>query len=440
MAPKYLLTSEDYYRNFKDSIRSNDTFLSYDAKLKAFMKSKGLAPSQGQYSQLIEGKDTRDIESDIASFISSLRERHYTLGSQKSYLNALIHFYSMNDVPIRRKWISKFMSNDDNNNEDDNGNGEKPYTRDQIARLLEYSDIRSRAMILLMCSSGMRVGGLSSVTDSERTKTKYLRVGDLTPVEEHKIYQITVYSYSKSDKHWTFCTPECRKAIDNYLDYRRQCGENITPKSPLLRQEFDKEDIFAVANAVKPITRFAMKKALTKVMYASGIRTPIVDNKNRLTARRETALTHGFRKYFDTTCTNAGMNKLYIEFCMGHTLPGVKGSYFKPQPDSNGIYRDLLEGHEKSSGYLDSIDWLTIDDSKRLKRENEMLKVNKSEIEQLKEKAKEYDSFMAQYNPMFEEFQREINNLKLSINSEVSNKKKDNKKKQTVENVTTHGA
>jgi hypothetical protein len=91
---------------------------------------------------------------------------------------------------------------------------------------------------------------------------------------------------------------------------------------------------------------------------------------------------------------------------------------------------------------LDAIDWLTINQENRLKRENEMPKVNKSEIEQLKEKAKEYDSFMAQYNPMLEEFQREINSLKLRINSEISNKEKSkssSNKKETVE-ITTHGA
>jgi hypothetical protein len=87
-------------------------------------------------------------------------------------------------------------------------------------------------------------------------------------VDTHQIYQITAYANSKSSRHHTFCTPECRKAIDNYLDYRRQCGENITPKSPLLRQEFDREDIFEVANNVKPLTRFAIKKALTKLVYA----------------------------------------------------------------------------------------------------------------------------------------------------------------------------
>lgn len=62
-------------------------------------------------------------------------------------------------------------------------------------------------------------------------------------------------------------------------------------------------------------------------------------------------MSHGFRKFFDTTCTNSGMNPIYIEFCLGHSLKGVKDSYFLPQPDSNGGYLDILEGRDKSPGW-----------------------------------------------------------------------------------------
>ena len=54
------------------------------------------------------------------------------------------------------------------------------------------------------------------------------------------LYQIHVYDYSTSEDYYTFCTPECRKAIDNYLDNRRRDGERITRVSPLLRAEYNK--------------------------------------------------------------------------------------------------------------------------------------------------------------------------------------------------------
>jgi hypothetical protein len=57
-----------------------------------------------------------------------------------------------------------------------------------------------------------------------------LRVGNLEKVEE--IYKITVYERS-NEEYYTFCTPECVMAIDNYLGYRKRYGEKINDNSPL---------------------------------------------------------------------------------------------------------------------------------------------------------------------------------------------------------------
>jgi hypothetical protein len=82
----------------------------------------------------------------------------------------LNHFYDINDVTIRRKKISKFLSNDDNNvvtledNDNDGdssgGGGDTPYIHEQIAKLLDFADIRTKVIILLMSSSGMRLGAV----------------------------------------------------------------------------------------------------------------------------------------------------------------------------------------------------------------------------------------------------------------------------------------
>ena len=110
------------------------------------------------------------------------------------------------------------------------------------------------------------------------------------PVPKYKIYQIRVYATSKSNRHYTFCTPECKKTIDNYLDYRRSCGENITPRSTLLRLEFDKHDIFQVANDIKPITKSSVKKVINEALYGSGLRTPLITMTKKLNNRLPTAI------------------------------------------------------------------------------------------------------------------------------------------------------
>jgi len=367
----------------------------------------------------------------------------------------LNHFYGINDIVINRKKISKFLSNDDRpqqeqeafdfnikatgDNTNDNydsantsGDNDRPYTRAEIAKLLEYSDLRTKVVILIMASAGLRLNALP-----------LLRMNDLIEIQKYNIYQIRVYSNSRKDRYHTFCTPEAKKAIDNYLDYRRQAGEHITPKSPLLRHEFDRTDIFQVANNVKPLSKFSIKKTIHQILYISGLRTPLVagQNKNKvLNVRRRTAMNHGFRKFFETWCIHSGMNPTYVKLCTGHSL-GVEDSYILPQPDGNGIYQEILEGSDKSLGFIAAIDYLTIDDTQRLKRENETLKVKKSEIEQLKEQAEAYKSFMATFNPKLEEFQREINNLKIHLNSQNNSRKKadnDNNIQQPQSIVSTY--
>jgi hypothetical protein len=73
MTSTYVLNNkscEDYYRRFKEAIKSKDTFLSYNYQLKVHMKYRGIA--DGQYFQLIEDKDTRTIEDEIHSTVKNV--------------------------------------------------------------------------------------------------------------------------------------------------------------------------------------------------------------------------------------------------------------------------------------------------------------------------------------------------------------------------------
>ena len=90
--------------------------------------------------------------------------------------------------------------------------------------------------------------------------------------------------------------------------------------------------------------------------------------------RGESMQTHGFRKFFKTTCINAGMNPLYSEYVMGHRS-GLTKSYFKPS-DS-----ELLEGNDKALGYISAINDLTINEEFRLRKKVDELNKKKDEIE-----------------------------------------------------------
>jgi integrase len=104
---------------------------------------------------------------------------------------------------------------------------DRPYTHQEIATLLTKTSPRDRAIILLMASSGMRVGAIP-----------YLQLRDLQPIDKYQIYKITVYRKSTS-RYYIFCSPETRKEIDSYLSWRQRLGEQIKDDSPLFRKSFD---------------------------------------------------------------------------------------------------------------------------------------------------------------------------------------------------------
>jgi hypothetical protein len=92
-----------------------------------------------------------------------------------------------------------------------------------------------------MCSSGMRIGAIPELR---------LRNLEKVQVAEFTIYKITVYENDK-EEHFTFCTPECAKAIDQYLEIRKRYDEKLNQNSILIREQFDKRDTFAFQDPLK---------------------------------------------------------------------------------------------------------------------------------------------------------------------------------------------
>ena len=70
---------------------------------------------------------------------------------------------------------------------------DRAYTREEIQKMLEYSDIRMKVAILVMLSSGVRVDGLVSI-----------RLKDLDYNEQYKLYKIRIYSDDLNESYFTF--------------------------------------------------------------------------------------------------------------------------------------------------------------------------------------------------------------------------------------------
>lgn len=111
-------------------------------------------------SQPIQG-DPRLIQSQLIEYIIYLRENR-KLGSNSINTNmaAVKKFYDTNDIALKWAKIKSYVGKGKGRG---GGRKDRPYTIKEISKMLEKADQRGKIAILLMCSSGIRVGALSSL-------------------------------------------------------------------------------------------------------------------------------------------------------------------------------------------------------------------------------------------------------------------------------------
>ena len=184
-------------------------------------------------------------------------------------------------------------------------------------------------------------------------------MGALSPLlvshleRKRDFYKINVYKGLKEKgKYFTFCTPECAKAIDTYLEFRERCGEKINADSPLFRKDFDTELYEDARKYVYPWGYDAIKKAYDTHLVKAGLRT--VDHVNKVN-RKEVKMTHDFRFFFKSQRVLAKVYPDLRELLLGHSLKDLKLVYTKMTED------EMLQEYEKG------IDALTIDPANRLR-------------------------------------------------------------------------
>ena len=97
-----------------------------------------------------------------------------------------------------------------------------------------------------------------------------LRIEDLTKVEYQGInlYKVQVYTRTR-DAYFSYCTPECYDSIQEYYDYRKRNHEEIKNNSPLIREQFNKDNQFTV-NAPRFVTGKAIEYLIEHALERSG--------------------------------------------------------------------------------------------------------------------------------------------------------------------------
>lgn len=320
------MTIEQQIYSAEDGLATPSTKERYTIAFRLFLQYSQLEPSL----LLAEGRDNpRRMEDRIIGYVRYLTNKQKARSTIHGTLCALFHFFEMNDVLLNRRKIKRFMPPDETDHED------RAYTYEEIQRILLQCDERSRMMILLMASTGMRIGALHE-----------LKIGHLTEIPEYNVYKITVYASSPKGRYYTFCTPECKKAIDDYLDYRGRFGDPLKDKSPLIREQFNITDRLQ-SQYPKPVSHRGILWIITNLLRRSGFST-----------KGEVMRSHGFRKFAITQ-----MIKAKVDY-------GVR-EYLVDLRKSRGldINYDRTTEEDRLQEYLKAVNLLTINPEYRLRNQ-----------------------------------------------------------------------
>ncbi len=255
------------------------------------------------------------------------------INSVATYIVGVRSFLDFHDKPINWKKIKNYLP-------DRNTTILRAYTRDEIQKLLSFADIRMRAVILIMVSGGPRVGAFPD-----------LKISNFSIIDEQvNIGMLKVYASSQKDRYVTLLTPECTRAIQEYLEWRRKNGENgqepLLPNAPLIRDKFD----IVTSRRGKPqaLQAHTVYVGVRRLLKKTGLESP------------ELQPDHSFRYFFDTALMNSDVTDKFKELLMGHSI------------DLDDVYYDARTTQSRQKilfEYMKAVDALTINDEYRLRKE-----------------------------------------------------------------------
>jgi integrase len=309
---------------------------------------------------LLHASTPKIIEAQIIDYIMTLRKDGVAFTTIKSFIAPILTFYTLNDVVLNKRKITRYLGEYRRVVKD------RAYTIEEIAKALGTADERLRLIIFYLSSTGARIGSLPSIV-----------LGNLTKID-YGMYKIVIYE-GTNNEYYNFGTPEFGQAYESYISYRIRCGEKITfndstckwepDNAPLIRQQFDINDSLQARNP-QPMDLNALRKVLTRHLVKVGLRTvehPTAPNSTKR-VRKPVGLASGFRKFVISKFIAAGLNHEIREMLVDHSTM-LDQNYFRPSEE------------EVLGEYMKAVDFLTISSENKLRRQVEVLTIEKSKVD-----------------------------------------------------------
>jgi len=211
-------------------------------------------------------------------------------------------------------------------------------TKEEIVKLLHHADLREKALITLLASSGLRIK--KSALQLQLKHFKDDLWDENLPCYALEIpEELAKAPNGEEEPHITFISPECARYLREYLKWREDNGEKITSESYLFTVEPSVFSPDAFENP-RPITYKGVLHLWHRLCRNATIERKPVELKAQAIYRRPEGVKavklvryniriHSLRKYFKTQCSTHGVDRMATEAMMGHSLRsfGIESVY-----------------------------------------------------------------------------------------------------------------
>lgn len=249
----------------------------------------------------------------------------------------------------------------------------------EIRELVEMTtDKRSKAIVLLMANSGVRLGSLHE-----------MKVGDLTNYKDG-CKKLVVYANSAKSRYATFVAHDGATALKEYLKERENLEGKLDEIKPLFVSYTKLKNGRLV---VKPATKLAIKQAIRNLVEAYRRKKNIVIVEGQ--KRYSVSMAHSFRRFYKSALSLAKVDSTNKKRLLGHALD-VNEKYdsfeterldeivfedFKKALPHLAIYREKYEIAEKDR----KITELEVEKDKRIQELEEQQRQTQEQIRGLYE-------------------------------------------------------
>jgi integrase/recombinase XerD len=253
--------------------RSENTKKTYLKGIAKFVEYKQIQNLDSFLEEVKQNQNQNEIVKDFAVYLAN---KNLAPKSVAAWISSLKKFFAANglkvdvDIPLRIFNVHEDVLPDKND----------------LKKILSEVDLRMKVIITMLASSGMRVGELYN-----------LKIGDIDLSKEIPTIRIKGIGAKERKSRITFISKEAKKFLEEYLNQRKNLGEELNENSPVIAREDGK--MMSYQN-IQYLLEGVFRKYSKKV------------------GKRFTLHAHCLRKWFKTRLISAGVPAPIVDRLTGH--------------------------------------------------------------------------------------------------------------------------